>query len=213
MSTPTQPTRPIDPIRMDPPTRHDGSAPTLALISAVAAGGVIVDALLGMLIPALAYDGPPVWWDAALRAVLHLGQLAAALAVGRAGLAGSGLSSRIGLGLWIAGSACYTAGELVYLIAAGPADAAFGIGSLAMLIGMVMTGLGVLRTGRWTGPGRFLPLVTGLYVIPLTVVLVATNAALVALAGYSMLWLLLSLSLYFATRIPLRSGATRAGSR
>ena len=96
-----------------------------------------------MLIPALAYDGPLVWWDAALRAVLHMGQLATALAVGRAGLAGSGLSSWIGLGLWIFGGVCYTAGELVYLIAPGPADTAFGIGSLALLIGMVMAGLGV----------------------------------------------------------------------
>jgi hypothetical protein len=210
---PTHPARPIEPARTGTSIRQNGSAATLALISAVASAGFIVDALLGVLIPGLAYDASPVWWDAALRAVLHVGQLAAALAVGRAGLAGSGLTVRIGLGLWIFGSVCYTAGELVYLIARGPSDSVFGIGSIATLVGMVMVGVGVLRTNRWTGPGRFLPLVTGLYVIPLTVVLVATNAALVALAGYSMLWLLLSLSLYFATRIPLRSGATRAGSR
>jgi hypothetical protein len=210
----TNPARRVDSARTGtPPIRQDGSAPTLALISAVAAAGFIVDALLGMLVPALAYDAPPVWWDAALRAVLHLGQLAAALAVGRAGLAGSGITARIGLGLWIFGSACYAAGELVYLVAPGPSDTVFGIGSLAMLVGMVMVGVGVLRTGRWTGPGRFLPLVTGLFVIPLTVILMATEAALAALAGYSVLWLLLGLSLYSATRIPLRSGAAPASSR
>lgn len=77
---------------------------------------------------------------------------------------------------------------------------AFRVGSLSILAGMVLAGVGVLRAGRWTGPGRFLPLITGLYVIPLTGVIIAGRAQLAALTGYSVLWLLLGLSLYSVTR-------------
>jgi hypothetical protein len=173
------------------------SVPTLALISAAAAGALFIDALFGMAIPALAYNAPPVWWDAVLRAVLHLGQLAAAIAVSRAGLAGNGIYARIGLVLWILGTIAFAIGELVYLVARGPSDMLFQVGSVAMLVGMVMVGVGVLRARRWTGPGRFLPLITGLYIVPLTMVIITTDAALAALAGYSVLWLLLGLSLYY----------------
>jgi hypothetical protein len=191
---------------MTPPTRPTGqsvSVPTLALISAAAAAAFFIDALLGMSIPALAYDAPPVWWDAVLRAVLHLGQLAAAIAVSRAGLTGNGSYARIGLVLWILGSIAFAVGELVYLVARGPSDMVFQVGSVAMLVGMVMAGVAVLRARRWTGPGRFLPLITGLYIVPLTMVIITTDAALAALAGYSVLWLLLGLSLYFVTRASL----------
>ena len=185
------------------PTGQSVSVPTLALISAAAAAAFFVDALLGMAIPALAYDAPPVWWDAVLRAVLHLGQLAAAIAVSRAGLAGNWIYARIGLVLWILGSIAFAVGELVYLVARGPSDMVFQVGSVAMLVGMVMAGVGVLRARRWTGPGRFLPLITGLYIVPLTMAIITTDAALAALAGYSVLWLLLGLSLYFVTRASL----------
>jgi hypothetical protein len=191
---------------MTPPTRPTGqsvSVPTLALISAAAAAAFFVDALLGVAIPALAYEAPPVWWDAVLRAVLHLGQLAAAIAVSRAGLAGNWIYARIGLVLWILGSIAFAVGELVYLVARGPSDMVFQVGSVAMLVGMVMAGVGVLRARRWTGPGRFLPLITGLYIVPLTMAIITTDAALAALAGYSVLWLLLGLSLYFVTRASL----------
>jgi hypothetical protein len=176
--------------------------PTLALISAAAAAIGIIDAVLGMTISALAYDAPPVWWNSTLLAMMHLGQVAAAIAVSRAGLAGSGVTARIGLVLWILGGLGFAVGELVHLAAGGASDIVFQIASIATLVGMVLAGVGVLRTGRWTGPGRFLPLITGLYLIPLTVVIIATDAALAALAGYSVLWLLLSLSLYVVTRAP-----------
>lgn len=176
------------------------SVPTLALISAATAVAFFIDAILGMTIPARAYDAPPVWWDAVLRAVLHLGQLAAAIAVSRARLCGNGIYARIGLMLWVLGSIAFAIGELVYLVARGPSDMLFQVGSVAILVGMVMTGVGVLRTKRWTGPGRLLPLITGLYIVPLTIVIITTDAALAALAGYSVLWLLLGLSLYFVTR-------------
>jgi hypothetical protein len=179
------------------------SAPTLALVSAAAAAAFIIDALLGMAIPALAYDAPPVLWDAVLRAVLHLGQLAAAVAVSRAGLAGNGIYARIGLVLWILGSIAFAIGELVYLVARGPSDMVFQVGSVAMLVGMVMVGVGVLRARRWTGPGRFPPLITGLYIVPLSDSDHHHWYRPSALAGYSVLWMLLGLSLYFVTHASL----------
>jgi hypothetical protein len=176
------------------------AVPTLALTSAAAAAIGIVDGILSMAIPALAYDGPPLWWNSTLLAMMHLGQVAAAIAVGQAGLAGSGVTARIGLVLWTLGGLGFAVGELVHLVAGGASAIVFQIASIATLVGMVIAGVGVLRAGRWTGPGRFLPLITGLYLIPLTVVIIATDAALAALTGYSLLWLLLSLSLYAVTR-------------
>jgi len=190
-------------------TARPVSISALALISAAAAAIGIIDAVLGMTISALAYSAPPVWWNSALLAVMHLGQLAAAIAVSQAGLAGSGVTARIGLVLWILGSVGFAVGELVYLVPGGPSDIVFQIASIATLVGMALAGVAVLRTGRWAGPGRFLPLITGLYLIPLTVVIIATHAALAALAGYSVLWLLLSLSLYVVTRAPQPAQAHR----
>lgn len=185
------------------------SVPTVALISAAAAIVGVIDGLVGMMIPALAYDASPVWWNSTLLAVMHLGQVAAAIAVSQAGLAGRTVTARIGLILWILGGLGFASGELVHLAAGGASDIFFQIASIATLVGMVLAGVGVLRAGRWPGPGRFLPVITGLYLIPLTVVIIATDAALVVLTGYSLLWLLLSLSLYVATRAPQPAQAHR----
>jgi hypothetical protein len=183
-------------------TARPVSVPTLALISAAAAAIGIIDGTLSMAIPALAYGGPPLWWNSTLLAMMHLGQVAAAIAVSRAGLAGSRVTARTGLVLWILGGLGFAVGELAYLAAGRASDIVFQIASTATLVGMVIAGVGVLHAGQWTGPGRFLPLITGLSLIPLTVVIIATDAALAALTGYSVLWLLLSLSLYSVTRAP-----------
>jgi hypothetical protein len=140
---------------------------------------------------------------------MHLGQVAAGIAVGRAGLAGSGVTARIGLVLWVLGGLGFAVGELVHLVAGAASNIYFQVASIATLVGMVIAGFRVLHAGRWTGPGRFLPLVTGLCLIPLTVVIIATDAALAALTGYSVLWLLLSLSLYTVTRAPQPAQAHR----
>jgi hypothetical protein len=190
-------------------TARPVSVSTLALISAAAAAIGIIDGVLGMAIPALAHDAPPVWWNSTLLAMMHLGQVAAAIAISQAGLAGSGVTARIGLVLWILGGLGFAVGELVHLVASGASDIVFQIASIATLVGMVMAGVGVLRAGRWTVPGRFLPLVTALYLIPLIVVIIATDAALAALTGYSVLWLLLGLSLYAVTRAPQPAQARR----
>jgi hypothetical protein len=181
----------------------------IALISAAAAAIGIIDALLSMAIPALAYDASPLWWNSALLATMHLGQVAAGIAVSRAGLAGSAVSTRIGLILWVLGGFGFAVGELVHLAAGGASDIFFQVASMATLVGMVIAGFGVLHAGRWIGPGRFLPLITGLYLIPLTLVIIATDAALAALTGFSVLWLLLSLSLYAITRHPQPARAHR----
>jgi hypothetical protein len=176
------------------------AVPTIALISAAAAAIGIIDGTLSLAIPGMAYDAPPVWWNSTLLAMMHLGQVAAAFVVSRAGLAGGGVTARIGLVLWVLGGFGFAVGELVHLVASGVSDIFFQVASIATLVGMVIAGFGVLGAGRWTGPGRFLPLITGFYLIPLTIVIIATDAALAALTGYSVLWLLLSLSLYTVTR-------------
>lgn len=185
------------------------SVPTLALISAAAATVGVFDGVLGMTTPALAYDAPPLWWNSVLLALMHLGQVAAAVAIGQAVLAGTGVTARIGLVLWILGGLVFAAGELVHQAAGGASDIVFQIGSIVTLAGMVMAGVGVLRAGLWTGPGRLLPLITGLYLVPLTVVIIATDAALAALTGDALLWLLLGLSLYAASRTPQLAQAHR----
>jgi hypothetical protein len=177
------------------------SARTLAQVTVVAAAAQLCAGIFAAVVPAYGLRREPIIWFSVLLAVLHLGQVAAAVALARSELAGPGRLARAGLTLWITGGLGYVAGELLYLVDAPTSDVAFQIGSLASGIGLVLAGIAVLRTGHWQGPGRVLPLVTGGYVfVVLVPVLVATPAGLLGIGGWSVLWLLLGLGLLSTVR-------------
>lgn len=173
----------------------------LALITVVGAAVTVAVSIFAMAVPGYGLRGEPKIWYSVLLAVLHVGQVTAAVALARSGLAGTGRLARGGLALWITGAVAYIAGELLYLVNVPTSEIAFQIGSLASGIGLVLAGIAVLRTGEWPGPGRFLPLVLGVYVfVVLVPVLIATSAGLLALGGWYVLWLLFGLALLSTVR-------------
>jgi hypothetical protein len=175
---------------------------TLAQVGAAAAALQIVAVIVAAAVPSYSPGGEPIGWTAGLIGVLHLGEVAAAVAVQRSGLAGTGGLARAGLALWIVGGLAYVAGGLMYLVGAEPSEVGFSVGALASGIGLVLAGIAVLRTGAWPGPGRFLPLVIGVYVYAVMVpVLSATSAALPVIGGWCALWLLLALGLLGSARV------------
>lgn len=183
---------------------------TPALVCVVLSAGQIVLALVGLVVPAVGLGAEPVLWLAVLLAVLHVQQLAALLALVRSGATGNGDLVKVGLGLAALGGIVFIVAELLYFADPGIAETAFTIAPLASGLGMILTGVAVLRAGRWAGPARFLPLAIGVYIFAVLVpVLVATSAGLVAIAGWALLSLLLGFALYSTARVP--TTASRRG--
>lgn len=180
--------------------RRDVSTP--ALICAALSAVQVLAALLGLAVPAFALGAPPILWFVVLLAALHIQQPAAVLAIARSGYAGTGAVTTTGFALTALGGVAFIAGELLYLGDTAVADTAFTVAPIASGIGMILVGVAVLRTRRWAGSTRFLPLAIGVYVfVVLTPVLVATSAGLLAIAGWAVLWILLGVALSTTARV------------
>ncbi len=153
--------------------------------------------VLGISLASFQAQDPPPWWIPALNAVSHLLLLAGVAGLARAGAAGRGGLAASGLGLTLLGLAVLTAAEFSWLARTGAADALYGIATLAMMLGLILTGVAVLRAGRWAGWQRFTPLACGLF-IPLVMLPSFALPGLAmhyAIAGWGVCWLLLGLAL------------------
>lgn len=91
------------------------------------------------------------------------------------------------------------------------AEQLFNIAPPLSAIGMVLAGIAVLRTGCWTGWHRFAPLIVGVYVfVVMTPVLVISGgppatAALWAIAGGELCWMLLGVALWIEASAAVRT--------
>lgn len=178
------------------------SARTVAWVAAVITGlGVvyIVGLLLGMPDPAVAGFG---------RAVLHLGELAAVVALALCGAGGTGWLLRAGVTLAGLGQLALAVGEPV---GAGPvADALFAAGPNLTGLGLILTGIAVVRNGAWTGWRRWITLVCGIYVfVALTPMIIASGGppappALAGLLGWEILWVGLAAAVLTASPAEVR---------
>ncbi len=113
-----------------------------------------------------------------------------------AGAAGRGRLAASGLGLTLLGLAVLTAAEFSWLAGLGATDALYGIATLAMMLGLILAGVAVLRAGRWAGWHRYTPLTCGLY-IPLVMFpsfALPGTAANYAIGLWGVCWLLLGLA-------------------
>ena len=167
--------------------------------------GAVLTIVLGIPLASFQAQVPPPWWIPTLNAVSHLLLLAGVVGLARAGAVGWGGLAVSGLGLTLLGLAVLTVAEISWLAGLGATDALYGIATLAMMLGLILAGVAVLRAGRWAGWHRYTPLACGLY-IPLVMLPSFALPGLAmnyAIAGWGVCWLLLGLA--------LQAEATRAG--
>jgi hypothetical protein len=140
----------------------------------------------------------------ALSAVALLLLVAALGGLAGSELAGSGRWAIVGLAVAIAGAVTDLLAHAIAAIdATRSVSPLFSVGAVGTWLGMVLTGVAVLRARRWAGRGRFLPLACGLY--PAAAVLPAYLlgggwVGHLAGAGLGLLWAVLGWSLARAPR-------------
>ena len=167
----------------------------LAAWSTVA--GAALTIVLGIPLASFQAQVPPPWWIAALNAVSHLLLLAGVVGLAWAGVAGRGRLATAGLALTLLGLAVLTVAEVSWLAGLGATDALYAIATLALMLGLILLGVAVLRAGRWAGWHRYTPLACGLY-IPLVLLpsfALPGTAANYAIGLWGVCWLLLGLAL------------------
>ncbi len=174
-----------------------------------AASGVYLAAVMPTVAPerfSYPLDSGPFAVIQAWFVVQHLGLLVGIMALGAVGVAGRGRSARVGQVLAVVGMGMLTATEAVAILAAGQVvtsgavallNVGYGLSSTLVGIGLVMVGVGVLRTQLWRGWRRFLPLALGIYVfVPMTPALSGPFvAARLAISGWMLLFGLLGWTL------------------
>jgi hypothetical protein len=176
---------------------HAGSS----LITLTAWGmitGALLQIVLGVPLAPLQAQEPVLWPIAALNAVSHL-----LLIVGVAGLTQSGATERgrlaaVGLGLTLLGLAELIVAEAVWAIAGEEAAVLlYSTATLAIMLGLILTGIAVLRTGQWEGWRRFTVLAAGVF-IPLILMpafALPGYAPNFAIGIWGVCWLLIGLAL------------------
>lgn len=162
-----------------------------------AIGGGVLTAVLGIPLASLQASSPIPTWILALNAVSHLLFLAAIVGLARSGAAGRSPLAPVGIGLALLGLGVMTLAEVVAMVRPTSADVFYGTATLIVTVGLVLTGVAVLRAGRWGGWRTFTPLVCGLF-LPLVVVPAFTLPGYAphhALGLWGACWVLLGLAL------------------
>jgi hypothetical protein len=182
---------------------------TAALIAAVITGLAVVYTaalLLGLQDPSWAYLP---------RGLIHLGELAAVVALALSGAAGSSRLARTGLGAAGLGQLLLVVAEIVTESSPGVSDTLFGIAPPLVGLGLVLAGIAVIRTKLWSWR-RYVPLTLGIYVFAvMTPVIIASGGppavpSLFALAGWDLLWALIAVSVLVETAGAVRRNAAPA---
>jgi hypothetical protein len=181
------------------------NARTVACVAAVITGLAVVYTvalLLGMPDPDWAYLG---------RGVIHLGELATFVALGLSGAAGTGLLGRLGIGVGVLGALLLAVAEVITLSAPATSETLFAIAPDLVGLGLVLAGVAVVRTGRWTGWRRWVTLALGGYVFAvLTPVIIAAGgppayAAIAGLLVWQVLWVLIAVAVLVEAERPALS--------
>ena len=153
---------------------------------------------------AVALTGLEPSYGFVLQALIHVAELAVVGALVLCGAAGSGWLGRVGLGAAVLGQVLLVVAELTYPGDPALAEQIFSVAPLLSAVGMVLAGVAVLRTGRWTGWQRFAPLLVGLWaIVVLMPAVIATGGppapvATLAIAGWELTWLLLGVAAWTA---------------
>ena len=168
----------------DPPaakagmTRLSRSGWCCAAGGVTAAVGAVITARVHASVPSTQESYP--WTPGAAQALQLLWTVCSALilvgliAFARSGLSGDSRLARIGVAITVVAMALLVPAQASFIFAEHATTSSTASSVLAAVatsvavisgVGFTLTGIATLHTGRWRGPGRFLPLVCGLFVL------------------------------------------------
>jgi hypothetical protein len=171
----------------------------------VAVAAAVITGLATLYTVALLLGVPDPDWAYLPRGIIHLGELAALVALALSGAAGTGLLGRLGLGLAGLGALVLAVAEVTSRSAPATSDTLFAIAPNLVGVGLILTGIAVIRTGLWSGWRRSVTLVLGVYVFAVMtpVIIVAGGPpaapAIGALLVWEVLWVLLAVAVLSET--------------
>ncbi|MBV9919339.1 MAG: hypothetical protein JOY78_00580 [Pseudonocardia sp.] len=171
----------------------------------VAGVAALITGLATVYTLALLLGTPDPGWAYLPRGIIHLGELAAIVALAMSGAAGTGPLGRLGPGVACLGALVLAVAEVITESAPGASDTLFAIGPNLVGIGLVLTGIAVIRTGRWAGRRRYVTLVLGVYVlVVMTPVIIVAGGppavpAIGALLVWEVLWMLIAVATLTST--------------
>ncbi|MHA6630611.1 hypothetical protein ACU61A_34670 [Pseudonocardia sichuanensis] len=177
---------------------------TAATIAVVITGLAVVYTL------ALLAGLPDPGWAHLPRGIIHLGELAAVVALALCGAAGGELLARIGLAAAGLGALLLAVAEVGTDGSPALSNTLFTIAPVLVGLGLVLTGIAVIRTGLWSSWRRYVPLVLGAYVfVVMTPVIAASGgppavASLWVLTGWEVLWVLIAVAVLTETAPAVR---------
>jgi hypothetical protein len=192
------------------PRNSTNSRPTA--IVAVAVTGIATAYTLALLL-----GMPDPAWAYLARAIVHLGELAAVLAVAMSGAAGTGWLGRVGTGAAGLGLVLLAVAEAITFSSPDLSLTLFTIGPNLVGIGLIVVGIAVVRAGRFTGWRRYPVLALGVYVfVVMTPLIIASGgppapAGIVALLGWEVLWVLVAVAVLVETAGVRRGTAPALG--
>ena len=185
--------------------RHAGDS-LISLAAWAVIAGALLQIVLGSPLAPLQAREPVLWPIAALNAVSHLLLIASVVGLAQSGAAGRGRLAATGLGLTLLALGELIVAEAIWAIAGEESAVPFySTATLALMLGLILAGVAVLRVGRWGGWHRFTVLATGLF-IPLILMPafgLPGYAPNYAIGIWGVCWLLIGLALRVeATREP-----------
>jgi hypothetical protein len=131
------------------------------------------------------------------------------VALGHSGAVGHGRGARSGLVLAALGWVSFAVAQVGSQLRGGDFTPAFIVSTLLLVVGMTAVGVAALRRRMWTGWTRWLPLLSGTYLIAAAPLLGSPGATgELAIAGWGVLWLVLGLVLVRRPRAHWRSASS-----
>jgi hypothetical protein len=173
---------------------------------ASAAGALILTAVAAFVDPSLAKPGDPQYITSG--GVMTLADLLLALGLSALvvqALRGGWFKLLAG-GLLVIGSFAVVPAEVTLRVNFDLGNSVFGIIGPIQAAGLILCGIGVIRSGRWSSWRRFTPLIFGLYVpaVMVPALIASHGGSLAALAGYHACVLLTGLAFLVETGGPSR---------
>jgi hypothetical protein len=106
---------------------------------------------------------------------------------------------QLAFGLLVLSSLAMVPAEALLRVDFDAGNAAFGVAGPLQAAGLVLVGVGIIRTHRWSAWHRYMPLAMGLYIpfVMLPLLIASGGTSLVALVGYHVCVLLVGLAFGF----------------